>query len=168
MDVLYWHTVRGPGLGGVIREGDYKLIVGRKPKLFNLKDDLSETTDLAASQPERVQSMLARWKEWNKGNAPDLWGPPEKPYQYADYEWLKGSQALQSHARNKSGKKRLKNRRRRNWWMCRRGAQWFDCGLWSRSGGAANRLKHDVTRRGKVRYENVKDPHLVLFSALTG
>ena len=32
-------------------------------------------------------------------------------------------------------------------------------------GGAANRLKHDVTRRGKVRYENVKDPHLVLFPA---
>jgi len=32
-------------------------------------------------------------------------------------------------------------------------------------GGPANRLKHDVTRRGKVRYENVKDPHLVVFSA---
>lgn len=24
--------------------------------------------------------------------APDLWGTPEKAYQYADYEWLKGSQ----------------------------------------------------------------------------
>jgi acetyl esterase/lipase len=32
-------------------------------------------------------------------------------------------------------------------------------------GGEANRLKHDVTFRGKVRYENVKDPHMVVFSA---
>ncbi|TWU54733.1 Acetylxylan esterase precursor [Rubripirellula tenax] len=32
-------------------------------------------------------------------------------------------------------------------------------------GGPANRLKHEVTRRGTIRYENVKDPHLVLFSA---
>ncbi|MEI6890797.1 MAG: sulfatase [Pontiella sp.] len=93
-DVLYWHTARTAGMGGVIRDGDFKLIINTKGKaeLYNLKDDLSETTNLAASQPERVQTMLARWTAWNKGNKPDLWGESKKSYQYADYEWLKGSQ----------------------------------------------------------------------------
>ena len=36
--------------------------------------------------------MLARWEEWNQGNQPAFWGKPEKDYQYAHYEWLKGSQ----------------------------------------------------------------------------
>jgi hypothetical protein len=83
----------------VIREGDFKLIITkRKAELYNLKDDIGETSDLAASQPKRVQRMRVRWNRWNKGNKPDLWGPPQKPYQYADYEWLKGSQ----HYRAKS------------------------------------------------------------------
>jgi arylsulfatase A-like enzyme len=93
-EVLYWHTARGAKPQGVIREGDFKLIIKAKGKteLYNLKEDLSETTDLAASQPERVQAMQARWEEWNKGNKPDLWGTPDQNFQYADYEWLKGSQ----------------------------------------------------------------------------
>ena len=32
-------------------------------------------------------------------------------------------------------------------------------------GGEQNRLKYDITNRGKIRYENVKDPHLVVFHA---
>ena len=37
--------------------------------------------------------MRARWLKWNEGSAPDLWEtPPKNAYQYADYEWLKGSQ----------------------------------------------------------------------------
>ncbi len=94
-DVFFWHTAKGEKPEGVIRVGDFKLLIKAKGKveLYNLKDDLGETTNLAASQPERVQSMLARWKEWNSGNASDLWKtPPNNAYQYADYEWLKGSQ----------------------------------------------------------------------------
>ena len=54
---------------------------------------LAKTTNVAALHPEKVQSMRARWIEWNQGNAPDLWQPPDKhAYQYADYDWLKGSQ----------------------------------------------------------------------------
>ncbi|MDF7799955.1 glycosyl hydrolase family 28 protein [Pontiellaceae bacterium B1224] len=30
-------------------------------------------------------------------------------------------------------------------------------------GGVQNRLKHEVTNRGKIRYEHVKDPHLVVY-----
>ena len=84
-----------------------------KGVLYNLNDDLGETTDLAASHPERVQSMLARWDEWNKGNAPDLWGAPEKPYQYAEYEWLKGTQHYGSPDENPvDNSARKKNRKK--------------------------------------------------------
>ena len=100
-DVLYWHTGRSPGSVGVVREGDFKLIITNgKVELYNLNDDLSETKNLAASQPERAQRMLARWQEWNKGNKPDLWEIPEKnAFQYADYEWLKGSQHYQAKSK---------------------------------------------------------------------
>jgi arylsulfatase A-like enzyme len=100
-DLLYWHTAKGNIPGGVIREGDFKLVVAAKgeTELYNLKDDLGESTDLAASQPEHVQGMLARWKEWNKGSKPDLWGTPTKAYQYADYEWLKGSQHYRANSK---------------------------------------------------------------------
>jgi arylsulfatase A-like enzyme len=93
-EVLYWHTAKGAKPEGVIRDGDFKLLIKAKGlvELYNLKDDLGETTNLASAQPERVKSMLARWKKWNQGNAPDLWGNSKEAYQYADYEWLKGSQ----------------------------------------------------------------------------
>ena len=92
-DVLYWQTGSYQTPAGVMREGDFKLLFEKgKPQLYNLKDDLGETTDLAASQPERVQTMLARWKEWAKGCKPELWGKTQDSFQYADYEWLKDSQ----------------------------------------------------------------------------
>ncbi|WP_372847212.1 sulfatase [Pontiella sp.] len=99
-DVLFWHTGKAPGPTGVMREGDFKLIVKEKGKaeLYNLKNDLGETTNIAAAHPERVERMRARWMAWNKNNAPDLWQtPPNNVYQYADYEWLKGSQHYQSN-----------------------------------------------------------------------
>ena len=99
-DVLYWHTARGATPAGVVREGDFKLIITKgKTELYDLKSDLSETTDLAASHPEQAQEMLARWQEWNNGNRPDLWGAPREAYQYADYEWLKGSQHYRAKSR---------------------------------------------------------------------
>ncbi len=95
-DVLYWYTGRSyDDLAGVIREGDFKLIYENgKAQLYNLKDDLGETTDLSAAQPERTKMMLTRWKQWAKARKPDLWKPVGKnaaKFQYADYEWLKGS-----------------------------------------------------------------------------
>ena len=93
-DILFWHTARGNFPSGVVREGPYKLLVKLKgkPELYHLKNDLSESTDLAQSDPKRVQRMLDLWQNWNKANKPDLWRKPSKPYQFADYEWLKGTQ----------------------------------------------------------------------------
>ncbi|CAA6677662.1 MULTISPECIES: sulfatase-like hydrolase/transferase [unclassified Lentimonas] len=91
-DVLYWNTARNDqALAGVIREGDFKLIVGpRKVELYNLKDDIGETKDLAKAYPEKVQSMKARWMEWDKDKMPPLWTGGEN-IQHAEYDWLIGS-----------------------------------------------------------------------------
>ena len=71
---LIWHYPHYGNQGGepssIIREGDWKLIHyyedGRE-ELYNLKEDISETTDLAASYPERTsqlsQELFAMLKE---------------------------------------------------------------------------------------------------------
>ena len=41
-------------------------------ELYNLADDISETNDLAAAQPERVKAMRARLDGMLKGAAPSL------------------------------------------------------------------------------------------------
>ena len=97
-DVLYWHTGSSPKeVSGVLRDGDYKLLAQRgRAQLFNLKDDPTESADLARSEPQRAERMLAQWKAWNDNNQPPLWGGEKSKrtknnYQYADYEWLKGT-----------------------------------------------------------------------------
>lgn len=64
----------------VIREGDWKLIesfgdwfddepryrTGHQLELFNLRDDLGETRNLAGSEPERAQAMQAKLRAWMK------------------------------------------------------------------------------------------------------
>lgn len=96
---LFWRTDRKVGQRrGVLRVGDYKLIVLKdKVELYNLKEDLSETTYLSGNYPEKVKQMLARWEVLNKDSKPPLWTPLSRSeenkdeYQYKDYEWLKGS-----------------------------------------------------------------------------
>ena len=92
-EVLYWNLGNSEkATAGAMREGDYKLILGKgKPQLYNLSQDISETQDLASLEPERVQSMRVRWEAWNRGSRPPLW-KDGRAFQYADYEWLKGSQ----------------------------------------------------------------------------
>lgn len=76
---------------GVIRDGDFKLIIGpKKVELYNLKDDLGETKNLAADYPEKIKAMRARWMTWAEDRKPPLWSGG-KNIQFADYDWLKGS-----------------------------------------------------------------------------
>jgi len=97
-DVLFWHTGNNPkDISGVLREGDYKMLVQRgRVELFNIATDPRESADLSAAQPQRAESMLARWMVWNESNRPPLWvgsksRQDKNNYQYADYEWLKGT-----------------------------------------------------------------------------
>jgi arylsulfatase A-like enzyme len=80
-DALYWRL----GEQMAIRRGDWKLVKydphvegGKGPatasKLYNLAEDIGETTDLAGKQPERVKELQAAWDEWNKGNVAPRWG----------------------------------------------------------------------------------------------
>ena len=84
-DALYWRF----GQQMAIRLGDYKLVrydtnadtrtgKGGQPvssaKLYNLANDIGETKDLAAAQPEKVRELQARWEAWNATLVRPLWG----------------------------------------------------------------------------------------------
>lgn len=84
-DALYWRF----GEQMAIRAGNYKLVRydsnvdtntgGRKQpvtdyKLYNLEDDLGETKDLAAAQPDKVKELKSQWDAWNSSNVKPLWG----------------------------------------------------------------------------------------------
>ncbi|MBA4065575.1 MAG: sulfatase [Isosphaera sp.] len=85
---LYWR------FGGqmAVRAGDWKLVkaaeasgVSRREKatvdgakLFNLKDDLGEQTDLAAKHPDKVKELAALWQKWDAELVPPAWGPGAK------------------------------------------------------------------------------------------
>jgi arylsulfatase A-like enzyme len=47
-------------------------------RLFNLKDDLGEQTDLAGKHPEKVKELAALWTAWNAELVEPLWGPPAR------------------------------------------------------------------------------------------
>ncbi len=70
-DAIYWHyphySPQGGTPSGAIREGDMKLIEffedGRL-ELYNLKDDLSEATDLSADNPELSKKLHEKLQAW--------------------------------------------------------------------------------------------------------
>jgi arylsulfatase A-like enzyme len=60
-----WHAKNR--LGGVIIEGEYKLLNWYDDdsiELYNLKDDPSETQDLAEQKPELADRMKRKFKKW--------------------------------------------------------------------------------------------------------
>jgi len=77
-ETLYWRF----GDQWAIRHGDWKLIVGRdggkEPGLYHLAKDIREAVNLAASQPEKVQELLALYRSWNAEQAAPL-VPKENP-----------------------------------------------------------------------------------------
>ena len=62
----FWHYPRSsPSLA--IRVGNWKLLTdpnGPVEELYHLENDISETTNLAANQPEMVRSLKARLMNW--------------------------------------------------------------------------------------------------------
>jgi arylsulfatase A-like enzyme len=89
-DALYWHFpgYLGAAKGtwrttpvGVIRSGDWKLLEffeTGKLELYNTRDDLGETTDLAAVQPDRVKDLHTRMLAWRKQVQAPMPTPSEK------------------------------------------------------------------------------------------
>lgn len=67
-DFLYWEFHETDQIG--VRKGDWKMIVvSGTPRLYNLKDDISETTDVAANYPEIVNDLLSIIKEQHTESA---------------------------------------------------------------------------------------------------
>ncbi len=84
-DTLYWRF----GQQMAIRDGDFKLVrydtnadtltgANNQPvssaQLYNLASDIGESKDLAATMPDKVKELQAKWDTWNKSNVPPLWG----------------------------------------------------------------------------------------------
>jgi len=70
---LFWHfpqhETRQVGPRGAVRDGDWKLIedfASGQVLLFDLARDGGETNDLAATEPERAQALLARLRAWRQ------------------------------------------------------------------------------------------------------
>jgi len=72
-EAIYWHYPHYGNQGGIptsaIRAGDWKLIEffeDHHLELYNLKNDLSETHDLAKQEPERVNELHEKLIAWQK------------------------------------------------------------------------------------------------------
>ena len=68
-DTLFWHYPHyGKDPGSAIRKGDYKLIrffdEDKGVELYNLKDDISEGSNLAARMPDKVEEMSKLLESW--------------------------------------------------------------------------------------------------------
>ncbi|MBE3071171.1 MAG: sulfatase [Planctomycetes bacterium] len=70
-DAIYWHYPHyhpcGATPGGIVREGDWKLIEyyedGRL-ELYNLRDDLAETKNLAGDMPDKAGALRKKLHDW--------------------------------------------------------------------------------------------------------
>lgn len=70
-EALFWHyphySNQGGFPGGAVRVGDFKLVEryeDGRVHLYDLKDDIGETNDLASAMPERVEQMRQRLHDW--------------------------------------------------------------------------------------------------------
>ena len=70
-EAIFWHyphhDIDGAEPGSIIRQGDYKLIEffdDPRVELYNLADDISETTDLASKMPEKARAMARMLADW--------------------------------------------------------------------------------------------------------
>ncbi len=73
-NTLYWRF----GEQRAVRKGDWKLVVPRvraRPQLFNLANDISESTDLAAKEPKKLKELQAAYDAWNRQLVEPKWEP---------------------------------------------------------------------------------------------
>ena len=82
---LFWHiasSYKNPPCS-IIRKGDWKLIqflLDGKIELYNLKNDLKESNDLAESELQRKNLLLEELTNWRKSNKVPL--PPASVLEY--------------------------------------------------------------------------------------
>lgn len=104
-DQLFWRA----GQQHAARVGDWKLVNTRSepPMLFNLKEDISESKDLAATQPEKLKELQTAFAEWEKITKPAQWTRQDGRTQANPAKGKAGSRiqdALRNADRNADGK----------------------------------------------------------------
>ncbi len=82
---LFWRT----GAGIALIEGDYKMVIPRrelglpdnaerpdfsKAMLYKIAGDKSEKSDLASTDPVRLQAMIKTWRGWDSNLVTPIWG----------------------------------------------------------------------------------------------
>jgi len=71
-EALYWRF----GQPAALRQGDWKLLrqLDDKWQLYNLAEDVGETKELAAANPEKAKELQAAWEAWNAQLQAPRWG----------------------------------------------------------------------------------------------
>lgn len=93
-DAIYWHfphfRPRTVWPYSIIRKGDWKLLYRyspiHQPELYNLKEDIGEENDLAATMPEKVKELKTQLEAYLKAVGAKVpiivdpnWNPEEEP-----------------------------------------------------------------------------------------
>ena len=122
---LFWHYPHYGNQGGepsaIIMRGDWKLIhyfEDDRRELYNVADDVGETSDLAKAEPDRVAKMAAALEEWQKevGAAFPSPKPDWDPEAYAkSIEQLK-SKAMPQREKQHAAVLEPDYRPRGGWW----------------------------------------------------
>lgn len=108
---LFWHfphyTNQGSRPGGAVRDGNWMMVEyydEEKAELYDLREDIRETRDLASSQPERVSRMREALADWRnevnaQGNTPNPdFDPPKYRQLYEDVDASRFEPATADHA----------------------------------------------------------------------
>jgi len=118
-DAIFWHmptytVMYGRTPCAVVRKGDWKLIhwfgdyldprgftpadtpygklvIGPRTELYNLRDDISETCDLAASNPDKAKELRAALDAWFKETGAAM---PVKNPDFEEKNWWRGNVAI--------------------------------------------------------------------------
>jgi len=91
---LFWRV----GQQHAARVGDWKLLRSGDEdddQLFNLKDDIGESTNLAAQHPEELKELQAIYDAWDEQMMPPLWARPTGPVSTDDAEAFNASRDVQ-------------------------------------------------------------------------
>lgn len=113
---IYFQFTSDSGL----RDGDWKLVSfkGEEWELYNIKEDRTELNNLAASKPDRVAAMAAKWNEMTRDvlHAERLADRSLKPVSNprANREWTTFSDSVEPPAATGAKKSRSKIRARKN------------------------------------------------------
>ena len=69
--MLFWRI----GKKAALREGNFKILKDRAGKweLYDLENDISESTDLSKAQPEKLSALKLRWEEINGEMIDPVW-----------------------------------------------------------------------------------------------